>query len=59
MGKVKKENKYTVKEFLDYLKRNDIILVNADQIGDVELPITNEEFIFDDDSDNNIKEYIL
>ena len=54
LSKEQQNNRYSVEEFLDYLKRNDIILVNADQIGDVELPETNEEFILDDDKDNCI-----
>ena len=46
--------KYTIKEVLNYLYRNNIILVNKEDIGEVILPIIDEAFILDDDEDDCI-----
>ena len=49
-------NKYTIQEILDYLTNNNILLINADLIGEVELPEIDKNFILDDDSENSIIE---
>jgi len=48
--------KYTIKEILDYLERNNILLINKEEIGSVILPEVDENYILDDDKDKNIEE---
>jgi len=52
---MEKTNKYTVKEFLKYFKRNNILLVDGDSIGDIELPEVDPQFIKDNNEDKTIK----
>lgn len=51
----RKANKYTVDEFLKYLKSQNILLVYGDNIGETKLPEVESYYIKDDDLDNKIK----
>ena len=54
---MEKENeKYTIKQILRYLKNNQILLVNGEEIGEIKLPEIDENFILDVDADGSITE---
>lgn len=50
-----KMGKYTVNEMLRFFKKNNILLVNGDDIGEVELPEIDPYFVRDCDLDGDIK----